>query len=312
MKIETARGQVESDELGVTLAHEHFAVLTDGLALAFPQTFDRVAATEHAVRLAHDAYALGIRSMVDLTVLGLGRDIHFIRDIAAQIPVNVIVATGLYTFVDVPTYFRSRSIDDMSALFVADIEQGIGGTDTRAGILKCATDEPGVTPGVDMVLRACARAHKATGVPISSHTHADTERGLDQIAIFEDEGVDLSSVVIGHCGDAHDVDYLVRVAEKGVTMGMDRFSIDGRSPLELRVAMVVEMWKRGYGDRMVLSHDCVCTIDWFPSVPERDFGYIHREVLPRLSDAGMSDSDIEQMLVHTPRRILEGSRVRVA
>jgi phosphotriesterase-related protein len=312
MKIETARGQVESEDLGVTLAHEHFAVLTDGLSLAFPQTFARVAAVVRAVRLAHDAYEIGIRSMVDLTVLGLGRDIHFIRDIAAQIPVNVIVATGLYTFVDVPAYFRSRSIDDMSALFIADIENGISGTDTKAGILKCATDEPGVTPGVDMVLRACARAHKATGAPISTHTHADTERGLDQIAIFEDEGVDLSAVVIGHCGDSHDVDYLERVAAKGVTMGMDRFSIDGRSPLDQRVRMVVEMWKRGYGDHMVLSHDCVCTIDWFPSVPERDFGYIHREVLPRLSDAGMSDSDIDQMLVHTPRRILEGSRVRVA
>jgi len=159
---------------------------------------------------------------------------------------------------------------------------------------------------------ATRRKPVPTGAPISTHTHADTYRGLDQIAIFEDEGVDLSSVVIGHCGDSHDVDYLVKVAEKGVTMGMDRFSIDGRSPLELRVQMVVEMWKRGYGDRMVLSHDCVCTIDWFASVPDRDFGYIHREVLPRLSDAGMSDADIEQMLVHTPRRILEGSRVRVA
>ena len=156
MKIETARGQVDSDELGVTLAHEHFAVLTDGLSLAFPQTFDRAAAIERAVRLSNDAYAIGIRSMIDLTVLGLGRDINFIRDIAAQIPINVIVATGLYTFVDVPAYFRSRSIDDMSALFIADIEQGIGGTETKAGMLKCATDEPGVTPGVDMVLRACA------------------------------------------------------------------------------------------------------------------------------------------------------------
>jgi phosphotriesterase-related protein len=312
VKIETARGQVESDELGVTLAHEHFAVLTDGLSLAFPQTFDRAAAIAKAVQLSHQAHEIGIRSMVDLTVLGLGRDIHFIREVAAQIPINVIVATGLYTFVDVPAYFRSRSIDHMAELFIADIENGIGGTETKAGILKCATDEPGVTPGVDMVLRACARAHKATGTPISTHTHADTERGLDQIAIFEDEGVDLSSVVIGHCGDAHDADYLTRVAEKGVVMGMDRFSIDGRSPLEMRVKMVVEMWKRGYGDRMVLSHDCVCTIDWLPSVPERDFGYIHREVLPRLSDAGMSDADIDQMLVHTPRRILEGSRVRVA
>ena len=309
--VATVKGAVAGEDLGVTLAHEHFAVLTDGMALAFPQSFDRAAALRKAIDMSRQAHDAGIRSVIDLTVLGLGRDINFLRDVAAAIPLHVIAATGLYTFVDVPAYFRSRSVDHMAELFIHDIEHGIGGTDSRAGILKCATDKPGITPGVEMVLRACARASIATGTPISTHTDAPTRRGLEQIAIFEEEGVDLTNVVIGHCGDSGDLDYLLQIAAKNVVLGMDRFSIDTSAPLEQRVRMVVELWRRGHGQQMVLGHDCCCTIDWFASVPDRDFCYIHREVLPRLADAGMSDGDFEQMLVHTPRRLLEGTRVRV-
>src|SRR5437773_5391757 len=96
----------------------------------------------------------------------------------------------------------------MTDMFVRDIEHGIADTGVKAAILKCATDEPGVTPGVERVLRAVAQAHRATGVPISTHTHALTRVGLEQQRIFREEGVDLTRVVIGHSGDTSDVGYL--------------------------------------------------------------------------------------------------------
>ena len=140
------------------------------------------------------------------------------------------MATGLYTYNDIPFRFHYEGPggmlggpEIMTEMFVRDIEQGIADTGVKAGILKCATDEPGITPGVERVLRAVAQAHKRTGVPISTHTHAGLRRGLEQQRIFEEEGVDLSRVVIGHSGDSTDVGYLEELIAAGSYLGMDRF-----------------------------------------------------------------------------------------
>ena len=143
----------------------------------------------------------------------------------------------------------------MTDMFIRDIEQGIADTGIKAAILKCATDEPGVTPGVERVLRAVAQAHRHTGVPISTHTHAGTRRGLEQQRIFAEEGVDLSRVVIGHSGDTTDVDYLEELIGNGSYIGMDRFGVDVYLPFEDRVDTVARMCERGHAEKMVLSHD---------------------------------------------------------
>jgi phosphotriesterase-related protein len=312
MFVETATGPVDSSELGITLAHEHLAITTDGVPTMFPRTFDRSAAVEFALKMLDDATSHGVKTIVDLTVFGLGRDIDLMREIASRAPVNVIVATGMYVFTDLPLYFANRTADDMAELFIADLCEGVGTTDSKAAILKCATDKPGVTEGVDKVLRACARAARATKRPISTHTDALSHRGLDQIRIFEDEGVDLENVVIGHCGDTNDLEYLEAVASKGCIMGMDRFGVGyGRNPLDKRVETIIELCKRGWSKQIVLSHDCPCTIDWFPAHPmgpSRSMTLVFTEVIPALLAGGISQDDIDQMLIHTPRRLLEGSR----
>ncbi len=151
----------------------------------------------------------GIDTLVDLTVVGLGRYIPRVAAIAAEVPdINVVVATGVYTYNEVPMYFHFRGPgtilggpEPMVDLFVREITDGIGDTGVRAGILKCASDRPGITPGVERVLRAVAQAHRATGVPITTHTPTPPEPwGLEQQRIFTDEGVDLAQVVIGHSG----------------------------------------------------------------------------------------------------------------
>ena len=225
-------------------------------------------------------------SIVDLTVIGLGRYIPRIARIAAQTKINIVVATGLYTYNDVPMYFHFRGpgtlLDGpeiMTDMFVRDITEGIAGTGIKAAILKCATDEPGVTPGVERVLRAVAQAHRQTGVPISTHTHAATRRGLEQQRIFAEEGVDLSRVVIGHCGDTTDIDYLEELIGNGSYIGMDRFGLDTFLDTEERVNTVATMCERGHADKMVLSHDASCFIDWLPEelvpVAMPNWHYLH-------------------------------------
>jgi phosphotriesterase-related protein len=249
---------------------------------------------------------------VDLTVLGLGRDIEFIADVAAQVPVNIVVATGAYTFDQLPPYFRSRSIDHLADLFIADIREGIGHTEIKAAVIKCTTDAPGVTTDVDKLLRATARASIATGALISTHSNARSRTGLDQLRIFLEEGVDPTRIVIGHCGDTDDIDYLQEVADSGAFMGLDRFGIDAQLPMERRAATLVELHRRGHGGQLVVSHDYCCHIDWFPKdhpvlVP-RSIVHVFVDVVPRLREAGLDEPAIDALFVDNPRRALGGPK----
>ena len=209
-ELNTARGPIDTADLGVTLMHEHVFIMTTEIAQNYPEAWgDEEKRVADAITRLNELKSRGVDTIVDLTVIGLGRYIPRIARVAAATELNIVVATGLYTYNDVPFRFHYEGpgglLDGpeiMTDMFVRDIEQGIADTGIKAGILKCATDEPGVTPGVERVLRAVAQAHKRTGVPISTHTHAGLRRGLEQQRIFEVEGVDLSRVIIGHSGEA--------------------------------------------------------------------------------------------------------------
>jgi phosphotriesterase-related protein len=168
-----------------------------------------------------------------------------------------------------------------------------------------------VTLENERVLRSVARIHRETGVPISTHTHARTERGLDQQHIFAEEGVDLGRVIIGHSGDTADLAYLERLIDAGSYLGMDRFGIDVLLPFEERVNTVAALCGRGYADRMVLSQDYAVFMDILPweavpqLLPRWSYLHIHRDVLPALRERGVTEEQIEQMLVANPRAIFE-------
>ena len=312
-QIETLRGPIDTASLGFTLMHEHVFVLGQGVPENFPSVWDEEKETAYAREKLAELAGLGVDTIVDLTVMGLGRDIPRLIKIVGEIPVNVLVATGVYTYNELPQYFQNRDEDAMAELFVTDITEGIQGSEVKAAILKCATDEPGLTPGVEKVLRAVARAHRRTGVPISTHTHPGTKRGLEQQRLFKEEGVDLGRVVIGHSGDSEDTDYLRALIDAGSYIGMDRFGLDQLLPTDKRVAIIARLCEQGYANRMVLSHDANCYIDWFPmelirnSVPNWHFRHISEDVLPALREAGVSDEQINQRMVGNPRRIFEQS-----
>ncbi len=318
-QLQTVKGPIETSALGPTLMHEHVFVLSTEIMQNYPEDWgeedQRVA--DAVVRL-DELKEAGIDTIVDLTVIGLGRYIPRIARIASQTDLNIVVATGVYTYNDVPHYFHFRGPgtllggpEQMVDMFVRDINDGIAGTGVKAAVLKCATDEPGVTPGVERVLRAVAQAHRQTGVPISTHTHAVTRRGLEQQRVFEDEGVDLSRVVIGHSGDTTDVSYLEEVISNGSYIGMDRFGIDVILPFEERVDTVARMCERGHADKMVLSHDAACHNDWLDddvlaqATPRWNYLHITHDVLPALRKRGVTDEQIHQMLVDNPRAVFE-------
>ncbi len=318
--VETAKGPIDATALGRVLMHEHVFIISPEMQHNVPEDWgnedDRLA---DAARRLTALKQSGIDSILDPTALGLGRYIPRIAELARRIDLNILVATGLYTFNELPHYWGARRAgtgpngsDPMVNLFVRDITEGIANTGIKAAIIKCATDRPGVTPDVERVLRACAKAHLATGVPITTHTHAASRRGLEQQAIFREEGVDLGRVVVGHSGDTDDLSYHEELIANGSILGMDRFGIDGYLTTEQRVAVVAELCRRGYADRMVLSHDASCYLDWIPgevppsTMPHWHYLHISNDVLPALREQGVTDAQITTMLVDTPRRLFLG------
>jgi phosphotriesterase-related protein len=316
--LNTAQGAIDTADLGVTLMHEHVFILSPDITANYPEVWGDEAQREaDAIARLNELKSRGVDSIVDLTVIGMGRYIPRVARVAAATEINIVVATGVYTYNDVPMYFHFTGpggalgdSEPMVDMFVRDIEHGIADTGVKAGILKCATDEPGVTPGVERVLRAVAKAHRLTGVPISTHTHAATRRGLEQQRIFTEEGVDLSRVVIGHSGDTTDLDYLEELIANGSYIGMDRFGVDVFLPFEDRVNTVAKMCERGHADKMVLSHDAACFMDWvpvelLPALPNWHYLHIHNDVIPALKERGVTDEQLTTMLVDNPRQIFE-------
>ena len=308
--INSVSGPLDTADLGFTLMHEHILVQSPGVKDNFA-VFDRESELANAVQRLKEVQDRGVKTLVDLTVADW-RDIPFVKEAVAASGMQVIVATGLYW--DVPHHFNvqsGRPIEYIADLFTRDITDGIMDTGVKAGVIKCAADESGVTQDVERVLRAAAKAHRATGAPISTHTHAASEVGLKQQDIFQDEGVDLGRVVIGHSGDSKDTAYLQKLCDRGSFIGMDRFGIDIFLPTSQRVDVVKRMCELGYANKMVLSHDAACYFDWVDPdlrtkvLPNWNFNHIPDDILPALREAGVSDDDITAMTVDNPRRVFE-------
>ena len=317
--VETATGPIQSSELGRVLMHEHVFVISTEIQQNYPQEWgDEQFRVDDAIKRLSELKDSGIDTILDPTAIGLGRYIPRIQQVAKEIDLRIICATGLYTFNELPHYYRRRSSSDVDPLtthFVQDIVEGFADTGVKAGVIKCATDKPGLTPDVERVLRACAEAHRETGCPITTHTNAETERGLDQQRIFDEEGVDLTRVVIGHCGDTNDLDYLQQLLDAGSILGMDRFVIDGYLTTDQRVEVVAQLCEMGYAQQLVLSHDASCYIDWIegevPLTPLPNWHYLHisKDVIPALLEAGVSNEQIDTMLIDTPKQFLESQNL---
>jgi phosphotriesterase-related protein len=319
--VETVRGPVDVAELGMTLMHEHVVNVNaeinrdqPGMSIAG----NRAAIKADVIAELRRIVAAGITTFVDVTAVGHGRDVEFVQEVNAEVDIHIIAATGLYTYSDLPKMFHFRPPteakprDAMTELFVRDIRDGIAGTGIKAAIIKVATDRQGVTPGIERALRAAAVAHRETGVPLTTHTVVAERNGLDQQRIFAEEGVDLSRVIIGHSGDSLDLCYLREIMDQGSLIGADRFGLylPGRLNLAERVGIVADLCELGYSDRIVLAHDKTIYSDWWepgegPAIGLDQWVHTHisADVLPALRKRGVTEEQIQQMMVGNPRRV---------
>ena len=308
--INTATGSIETSELGFTLSHEHILLSSAGLQTTYPEFINRDFGISEGIRRLTEAKAEGVDTIIDLSTMDLGRDIRVIEEVSRGSGVNIIVATG--TWRDIPRSFEQADPNDIAPLYIREIEVGIEGTGIKAGVIKVA-NEPDVSPGGEIILRAAARAQKTLGTPIYTHTMAKNRVGDRQVEIFEDEGLDLNRVCVGHSNDSTDLDYLKGLLDKGAWLGLDRYPSQDPS-WEERTEIVYRLIEAGYGKRMMLSHDWSVAARMMPKerIAQRaatnpdNYLFITRNVHPMLLELGASQAQIDDLMIANPRGFLEG------
>ncbi|MDD5127084.1 MAG: hypothetical protein PHR43_03145 [Dehalococcoidales bacterium] len=309
--INSVLGPLDTKDLGFTLCHEHVMVGPPGFFRDYPELFGKNVVERLVSKLKKSKQA-GIDTIVDCTTVDLGRDVNLLVEVSRRSGVNIIACTGWW--LNTPAFFTDISPDRIADWFVRDIQQGIGGTSVKAGVLKGASDMGGVTAEGNIVLRALARAHRQTDVPIVLHSFPRGQVGKEQLAILTEEGVNPRRIKFDHSNDTTDVGYLVWLMQQGCYLGLDRYPGEGVPPRQRTVTMKA-LIDAGYAGKLCPSHDHLmsylqpeATEDAEEGMQTNPYGllYMKEVVFKHLREIGTSGEILGRLCVEGPRNFFEG------
>jgi len=304
------------------LPHEHICATSPGFWQAWPEFFGgRASFVDKVVGKLKAARDGGVDTIVDVTPVDVGRDIRLLEEVSRKSGMQIIACTGHWLSPSLS--MEIRTVQELTDFFVLEIERGIDGTEIKPGVIKVATDREGVTPFLEKALRAAARASKATGVPVTTHTYAAGRIGEKQAEIFENEGLDPAMVCLGHCDDTDDLSYLRGLAKRGYTIGMDHLTwgvgdtsgaTTGPLSWQRRAQCIKTLVDDGFADKIFLSNDWYFGISIVPAgfMNEKErmnpdgILFANRKVIPYLKQIGVADQKIRMMTVENPRRFFGG------
>jgi phosphotriesterase-related protein len=305
--VETVLGPIEPSSLGITLPHEHTAISLWHIPNRWDYwelRRDRGVIVDELTRF-RDA---GGGSVVDLTLPGVGRDPLWLRDLASATALSIVMGAGWYrgAYYPAESLIDRRSVDHLADEIVGEATEGVAGSGIRPGIIgEIGTDKPWLSAREERVHRAAARASRRTGLGITTHAVQSTV-GLDQLTVFEEEGVDLSRVVIGHADSHPSTDYHRAIVERGAFVEFDFLGMSF-TPLERHgegriVESICDLLAAGHVGQVLLSQD-VCHDSQLKRYGGNGYTYLAETFLPRLRDAGVSDDEIRTITVDNPRRL---------
>ena len=313
--INSVLGPMDTADLGFTLPHEHLIDSSAGVNATYGELVDRPWALETAVKDFTQAHIEGVDTIVEVSPLDLGREVSLMKEVSERSGVQFICCTGCW--LDIPRSFWGRTPEFIAALWTREIESGIDGTGIKAGIIKVATSDP-ISENEELMLRSAAKTHLRTGVPITTHTPAQSRIGEEQVRILKEEGVDPLQIYIGHINNTPDKEYHRELARLGVWLGWDINNPFGRPHLpswEKMTDYLKELLDEGLGSNLMLSHDWNVVITrlaspGFPSREENPDGYLWltRKVIPRLKDSDVEQAVIDGMMKGNPRAYFEGTK----
>ena len=313
IKINTVLGPISPTEMGKTLMHEHIIFGFGGWYANDTLTpFDRDACIKKTLNIAKKLKTFGVNTVIDATPNDCGRNVEILREVSEKSGLHIICSTGLYSEADgAPGYFKFRlrftgnAMDELADLFINEIEKGIGGTGTKAGVIKVATGDGVITDYEKTAIKAAVKVHKATGIPIITHTGGRATMGIEQTDLLLSEGANPERVVIGHLDGSSDIGYHLAVLDKGVSIAFDRLGLPGFTSEEGSLACLLGLIGIGKQERIMISHDNI----WFflgHDAIEPNPAYIFENVVPRLKKAGITDEMIDSIMTDNVRHLFGG------
>ena len=314
----TVLGPVAPEDLGTTQIHEHLVInlRAPDPGLEPPDDWD-----EAIEELAYFRRAGG-RTIVDLTPIGArmnGPGLKYgdaLQHVSRTTDVQIVAGTSFMYEPSFPDQYREYSAEELADVMVGELTEGMEGTEARAGIIG----EVGSGGGEDFVplerrlFQGAALAHRATGAAVFTHTFAG-RLGLKQARMLESAGVDPSRIVIGHLDTGESVasnwPYHIEIARTGAYVAYDEVGREGYAAGKLfyftsdenRVRGVVELVAAGFIRHILLSLD-ICRKFRLHRCGGTGYDHLLRTFVPKLLDAGLSESEISTILVENPRRVL--------
>lgn len=286
---------------GITYMHEHITIDLSGVKKDLDCRLDVM---EDTIEEFKALKKLGVENLVDVTNRGMGRNIEFALKVQEESDINVIFSTGYYKEPFLPEEVYKLSEKELSKIMVEEILYGIDGSGVKAEIIgEVGTSKDTVTPIEKKVIIAAAMTHIETGKPITTHTTLGTS-GLEQINIFKEHKVDLDKVIIGHVDLSGDIDYILRLIDKGVYVAFDTIGKINYMPEERRLEMLKEICNRGLSERVVMSVD----ITRKSHLKQRGgigYSYLLNSFIPYIKENGISEQHINNMLRNNPQKIFK-------
>jgi len=296
----TVLGEIKPDKLGITMTHEHLLIDTYWIT-------DRVDDLLNDEDIAVEELLLfkkaGGDSIVDLTNHGLKRNPEALKRISERTGVNVIMGCGWYRGPYYPEEITYRSTDELAREMIVDLTEGVGDTGIKAGIIgEIGVNLDYITPAEERVLRAAARAHIHTGKAVTLHAEYCSV-GLDQLNILEEEGVNLERVIVGHADSFLNLNYHEEIYRRGAYIQFDGIGRDHIYPDSMRLKSLAELIKRGYIEKILLSTDR-CRRSDLRLYGGKGYDHILVDFIPKLKKNGLTEREIEILMVDNPREIL--------
>jgi 5-phospho-D-xylono-1,4-lactonase len=292
----TVTGPLEPSQLGITYSHEHLLGGPPDWS-ADQQDQDL---TMLSMQAAQDELALfklaGGQAIVEMSPPDYNRRPEQLRELSLQTGIHIIMTSGLHKEPYSHPLTAAASIEELAERFTLEVAVGVGDANIRAGVIKAATSLNTIMPGEEKVLRAAARAHLATGAPISTHTQNGT-MGLEQLAILRSEGADLSRVAIGHVDRKLEYDYHKAMLEQGTYLIYDQISKEKYVPDRDRVALLIRLVSEGYGEQLLLAGDFGRASYWTSNGGGPGLTYILWRFVPWLVSEGMPTEAARALLV---------------
>ncbi|WP_163851850.1 phosphotriesterase family protein [Pseudooceanicola aestuarii] len=294
--IRTVNGDISADGLGLIYSHEHLITCPPPVQKDRDLELDSYECSLQELKIFRD---VGGTLLVEATTLDYGRDPDQMARMSREANVPVVAVSGFNKAAYFPLWIETTSLNGIADKLIRDVTEGMDGGPHKAGHLKSGGSYNFIHPLEDKTTRAVARAHHETGAPIWLHTEAGT-MGNEMLDILQDEGVDLSEVVVGHCDRNADPYYHQSLANRGAHVQFDGVGKVKYHPDSTRIACIKAMLDAGHGSRLLISGDMgrAAYLAGYGGGP--GFAYIATKFIPRMRAEGISDNAIEQIFKKTP------------